>query len=206
VHILINNAGLTLTYVCPDLYRRAAPPKFWEAGDEIVQNVMDTNFVAADKLARRAAPIMVEQGWGRIINVTTMLDTMSRVGFSPYGPSKAALEMASWVWAMELNGSGVTVNVVNPGAGANTPGMAEELRLASREGRIERLVEPEDMMAPLAWVVSREADAVNGMRYDAKRWDTSLPPVEAARRCGRPAGFALRAPVEAPADPSWLSR
>ncbi len=128
VHILVNNAGLTLTYICPDLYRRPAPPKFWEASDEIVQNVMDANFVAADKLARRVAPIMVKQGWGRIVNVTTMLQTMSRVGFSPYGPSKAALEMASWVWAKELEGSGVTVNIVNPGAGANTPGMAEEIR------------------------------------------------------------------------------
>jgi NAD(P)-dependent dehydrogenase (short-subunit alcohol dehydrogenase family) len=206
VHILVNNAGLTLTYVCPDLYRRPSPPKFWEAGDEIVQNVMDTNFVAADKLARRAAPIMVQQGWGRIINVTTMLYTMSRVGFSPYGPSKAALEVASWVWARELEGTGVTVNIVNPGAGANTPGMAEEMRRASREGRVDRLVEPEDMVAPLTWVVSREADAVNGMRYDAKRWDGSLPPAEAARRCGRPAGFALRAPPAPPADPSWLSR
>jgi NAD(P)-dependent dehydrogenase (short-subunit alcohol dehydrogenase family) len=206
VHILVSNAGLTLTYICPDLYRRPAPPKFWEASDEIVQNVMDANFVAADKLARRVAPTMVKQGWGRIINVTTMLQTMSRVGFSPYGPSKAALEMASQVWAKELEGSGVTVNIVNPGAGANTPGMAEEIRRASREGRVDRLVEPEDMVAPLAWVVSRAADNINGMRYDAKRWDASLPPAEAARRCGRPAGFALREPSEPPADTSSLSR
>src|SRR5262249_49720233 len=41
LNILVNNAGLTLTYVCPDLYRRPAPPKFWEASDEVVQNVMD---------------------------------------------------------------------------------------------------------------------------------------------------------------------
>ncbi|MGH6815451.1 MAG: SDR family oxidoreductase, partial [Hyphomicrobiaceae bacterium] len=205
-HILVNNAGLTLTYVCPDLYRRPAPPKFWEASDEIVQNVLDTNFIAADKLARRVAPIMVEQGWGRIVNVTTMLQTMHRIGFSPYGPSKAALEMASEVWAKELEGTGVTVNVVNPGGLADTPGMAEEMRRASREGRIEKLVEPEDMMGPLGFVVSREADKVNGMRYDAKQWDLSLPPAEAARRCGRPAGFALREPPQPPADRSHLSR
>ena len=31
VHVLVNNAGLTLTYICPDLYRRPTPPKFWEA-------------------------------------------------------------------------------------------------------------------------------------------------------------------------------
>ena len=206
LHILLNNAGLTLTYICPDLYRRPLPPKFWEATDEIVQNVIDTNFVAADKLARRVAPLMVGQGWGRIINVTTMLQTMNRIGFSPYGPSKAALEMATWVWSKELDGTGVTVNIVNPGAGANTPGMAEEMRAKSREGSIERLVEPEQMVPPLLWVVSREADRVNGMRYDAKQWDPSLPPAEAARRTGRPVGFALREPLEPPHDPASLSR
>jgi 3-oxoacyl-[acyl-carrier protein] reductase len=206
LHILINNAGLTLTYICPDLYRRSQPPKFWEATDAVVQNVMDTNFVAADKLARRVAPLMVGQGWGRIINVTTMLQTMNRVGFSPYGPSKAALEMATWVWSKELEGTGVTVNIVNPGAGANTPGMAEEMRAKSREGSIERLVEPEQMVPPLLWLVSREADRVNGMRYDAKQWNPSLAPAEAARRTGRPVGFALREPLEPPLDPAWLSR
>ena len=206
LHILVNNAGLTLTYICPDLYRRPTPPKFWEASDEVVQNVMDANFVAADKLARRIAPGLVRQGWGRIINVTTMLQTMSRVGFSPYGPSKAALEMATWVWSKELEGSGVTVNIVNPGAGANTPGMAEEMRRKSREGSIDKLVEPEQMVPPLLWVVSRDADLVNGMRYDAKQWNRALPPAVAAQRCGRPAGFALREPLQPPTDPSSLSR
>jgi 3-oxoacyl-[acyl-carrier protein] reductase len=62
------------------------------------------------------------------------------------------------------------------------------------------------MVPPLSWVVSRDADKVNGMRYDAKQWDASLPPAEAARCCGRPAGFALREPAEPPADPSSLSR
>ncbi len=206
VHVLVNNAGLTLTYICPDLYQRPAPPKFWEASDEVVQNVMDTNYGAGDKLARRVAPIMVAQGWGRIVNVTTMLDTMHRAGFSPYGPSKAALEMATEVWAKELAGSGVTVNIVNPGAGANTLGIAEEMRQASREGRIAPLVEPEAMVAPLLFVVSGEADAITGMRYDARCWDEHLPPAEAARRSGRPAGFALRAATDPGADPERLSR
>jgi 3-oxoacyl-[acyl-carrier protein] reductase len=206
VHVLVNNAGLTLTYICPDLYRRPAPPKFWEASDEVVQNVMDTNYVAADKLARRVAPIMVAQGWGRIVNVTTMLQTMHRAGFSPYGPSKAALEMATEVWAKELAGSGVTVNIVNPGAGANTLGIAEEMRQASREGRIAPLVEPEAMVTPLLFIVSGEADAITGMRYDARCWEEHLPPAEAARRSGRPAGFALRAATDPGADPERLSQ
>jgi NAD(P)-dependent dehydrogenase (short-subunit alcohol dehydrogenase family) len=86
-------------------------------------------------MARRVAPMMVEPGWGRIVNVTTKLDTMNRPHTSSYGASKAALEMATEVWAKEVEGTGSTINIVNPGAGANTPGMADEMRAMSREGR-----------------------------------------------------------------------
>ena len=61
----------------------------------------------------------------------------------------------------------------------------------SREGRAPRLVEPEEMVPPLLWVVSLAADGVNGWRFDANLWDRSLQPAEAARRAGRPAGFEL---------------
>ena len=189
--ILVNNAGLTFTYIDPDRYRRPNPQRFWEVGDEIVENVIATNYLAADRLSRRVASEMVARGWGRIVNVTTKLDTMNRLGTHPYGASKAALEMATEVWAKEVAGLGLTINIVNPGAGANTPGMAEEARTMSREGRIARLVEPEEMVPPLLYVVSREADGVNGMRFDANAWDPALPPAEAARQAGRPAGFVL---------------
>jgi 3-oxoacyl-[acyl-carrier protein] reductase len=188
--ILVNNAGLTFTYIDPARFRREQPQRFWECGDDIIQNVMDTNFVAADQMARRAAPLMLRRGWGRIVNVTTKLDTMNRAGSSPYGPSKAALEMATEIWAKELAGSGVTVNIVNPGAGANTPGMATEMRARSTVGSVPRLVEPEDMVGPLLWVVSRAADAVNGYRFDANAWDPALPPESQTRR----AGFVLHPP------------
>jgi NAD(P)-dependent dehydrogenase (short-subunit alcohol dehydrogenase family) len=191
IGILVNNAGLTFTYIDPDRYRRPTPQRFWEVGDEIVDNVIATNYLAADRLSRRVAPDMVARNWGRIVNVTTKLDTMNRLGTHPYGASKAALEMATEVWAKEVAGTGLTINIVNPGAGANTPGMAEEARAMSREGRIARLVEPEEMVPPLLYVVSREADAVNGMRFDANAWDPALPPAEAARTAGRPAGFVL---------------
>ena len=74
----------------------------------------------------------------------------------------------------------MTINIVNPGAGANTPGMAEEMRAMSREGRAPRLVEPEEMVPPLLYVVSHEADTVNGWRFDANLLDLALPPAEAA--------------------------
>jgi NAD(P)-dependent dehydrogenase (short-subunit alcohol dehydrogenase family) len=58
------------------------------------------------------APMMVEPGWGRIVNVTTKLDTMNRPHTSSYGASKAALEMATEVWAKEVEGTGSTINIV----------------------------------------------------------------------------------------------
>jgi NAD(P)-dependent dehydrogenase (short-subunit alcohol dehydrogenase family) len=191
VHILVNNAGLTFTTIDPARYRREEPQRFWQVTDDIVRAVIETNYIAADQMARRLAPRMVEEGWGRIVNVTTKLDTMNRPHTSPYGASKAALEMATEVWAKEVEGTGLTINIVNPGAGANTPGMAEEMRVMSREGRAPRLVEPEEMVPPLLYVVSPDADTVNGWRFDANLWDTSLPPAEAARRAGRPAGFEM---------------
>ena len=191
IDILVNNAGLTFTYIDPPRFRRPTMQHFWQVSDEITENVMLTNVLAADRLSRRVAAAMVERGWGRIVNVTTKLDTMNRAGTHPYGASKAALEMATEVWAKEVVGTGLTINIVNPGAGANTPGMADEMREMSREGKAPRLVEPEEMVPPLLYVVSREADQVNGMRFDANAWEATLPPAEAAKRAGRPAGFVL---------------
>jgi NAD(P)-dependent dehydrogenase (short-subunit alcohol dehydrogenase family) len=185
--ILVNNAGLTFTFIDPTRFRREKPMRFWECGDDVIQAVMDTNYVAADQMARRAIPLMLQAGWGRVVNVTTKLDTMNRAGSSPYGPSKAALEMATEIWAKELEGTGVTVNIVNPGAGANTPGMAAEMRARSAAGAKKLLVEPDDMVAPLLFVVSSAADCVNGYRFDANNWHSNRDP----KTMTRPAGLVL---------------
>lgn len=195
VDVLVNNAGLTLTFVAPDLYRRATPRRFYESTDDVIRGIYETNCMAAEMMAVRTAPAMVEQGWGRIINVTTMLPTMQRMGFCPYGASKAALEMSSMVWARELAGTGVTVNVLNPGGGANTPGLAQELREASARGDIDRLVEPWQMRAPLRWLVSAAANDINGMRVDANLWKTDLEPQASAQLAARPCGLQLLDPT-----------
>jgi 3-oxoacyl-[acyl-carrier protein] reductase len=194
--VLVNNAGLTFTYIDPPRFRRGTIQRFFEVGDEIIDNVVTTNYLAADRLSRRVAAAMIEKGWGRIVNVTTKLDTMNRTGTHPYGAAKAALEMATEVWAKDVEGTGLTINIVNPGAGANTPGMADEMRAMSREGKVSRLVEPDEMVPPLMYVVSREADAVNGYRFDANAWDASLPAAAAAKKAGRPAGFVLHPQAE----------
>ena len=199
--ILVNNAGLTFTYAQPDRFRRAEPYKFWDMSDEVVENVFAVNVLAADRMARRAAPLMIARGWGRILNVTTMLQTMNRPGHHPYGPSKAGLEMASEVWSKDIAGTGVTVNALNPGAGANTPGMADEMKERSRTGAIPKLLEPEQMVPPLLWLCSRAADDVNGVRVDAMLWDSKLPDEQASRAACLPIGLVLK-----PATERWAGK
>jgi NAD(P)-dependent dehydrogenase (short-subunit alcohol dehydrogenase family) len=198
VDILVNSAGLTFTYIDPARFRRDSLQRFWQVDDEIIDDVITTNYIAADRLARRVAPAMVEAGWGRIVNVTTKLDTMNRIGTHPYGAAKAGLEMATEVWAKDAEGSGLTVNIVNPGAGANTPGMADEAKVAAAAGRFPRLVEPEEMVPPMLFVASRRADAVNGWRFDANLWNPALPALEAAWLAGRPAGFVFHSHRDLP--------
>ena len=197
IHGLVNNAGLTFTYIWPDGHKRpewratGEMPKFWEASDEVIQNVMDTNFVGGDKLARRIAPLMVEQGWGRIINVTTMYRTMTKQGSSPYGPSKAALECATEIWNKDLAGTGVTVNILNPGAGAITPGMSDEMKERDKTLESPVLIEADLMKAPVVWLMSEATNEITGMRYDAKPWDPTKPAAEEAARIGAEAGVLL---------------
>lgn len=199
IHGLVNNAGLTFTYIWPDAHKTEAwratgeMPKFWEATDEIIQNVIDANFIGADKLARRVVPLMIDQGWGRIVNVTTKYTTMTKQGSSPYGPSKAALECATETWNKDLGGTGVTVNILNPGAGAITPGMSEEMK--ARDQTLDKpvLIEADLMKAPVVWLMSDATNDISGMRYDAKPWDPSKPAAEEAERIGAKAGVLLYA-------------
>lgn len=197
LHALVNNAGLTFTYIWPDAYRRdewtqhKRFPRFYEVDDEVIQSVMDTNFVAADRMTRRVTPHLVGQGWGRIVSVTTMYQTMTRQGASPYGPSKAALECASEIWHKDLAGSGVTVNILNPGAGAATQGIAEEMREMNRAADVPFLTEPDQMRAPIVWLLSNAADGVSGIRFDAKPWDATRPAAGEAKRIGWPLGVLL---------------
>jgi 3-oxoacyl-[acyl-carrier protein] reductase len=192
--ILVNNAGLLPAYAYPGRLLEGAPPgKFWKLPDEVVENTMASNFLSHDRMTRYAVPLMLAKGWGRIVNVTTRLSTMNRSGGFPYGASKAALEMASEIWKKDLAGTGVTVNILNPGAAADTPGFAsiEEKRYATSARRLH-MMHPDQMRAPVVWLVSSATDGINGMRYDAVAWDASRPAEEQAALHGRPLGFELK--------------
>lgn len=194
IDLLVNNAGLTFTFADPERFRRGTMLRFWEIADETIQAVMDTNFMGAQQMSARIVPIMLAQGSGHIVNVTTKLDTMNREGSGAYGASKAALEMATEIWAKELAGTGIRVNIVNPGMGADTPGMAIEMRDKAKAGQTQ-LLAPDDMGPPLVWLASEAARDVHGWRIDANLWDRHLDPRQAMKQAGRPVGLTTHAPL-----------
>jgi 3-oxoacyl-[acyl-carrier protein] reductase len=87
--ILVNNAGRGMKYVSERFLTE--PTRFWETDPAVWRMVIDTNVNGPFLMARAAAPAMRAAGWGRIVNISMNRETMRRAGFSPYGPSKAAL-------------------------------------------------------------------------------------------------------------------
>jgi NAD(P)-dependent dehydrogenase (short-subunit alcohol dehydrogenase family) len=116
--ILVNNAARGMRFVNERFM--TDPQPFWEIDPGAWRLVMDTNINGVFLMTRAFAPRMVERRSGSIINVTVSETTMTRKGFSPYGPSKAAVEAMTKVWAGDLEGTGVVINLLLPGGATDT--------------------------------------------------------------------------------------
>ena len=167
--ILVNNAGRGMKYVSDTFLTE--PTRFWEVAPDTWRMVTDTNVNGPFLMARAAVPAMLEAGWGRIVNISMNRETMRRRGFSPYGPSKAALESETAIWAQDLADSGITVNALLPGGATLTGMIPEGLPDSARDG----LLSPEIVVPPLLWLCSDAAAAVTGKRLDARRWMGEQP-------------------------------
>ncbi len=167
--ILVNAAGLGMATLKNDYWNDNL--KFWNADIDRFNALMNVNWHGAFLLARCVVPHMIEKGWGRIVNVTTSLDTMTTRGYIPYGPSKAALEAATLVWSKDLEGTGVTANVLVPGGPVNTDFIPENAPFDRT-----KLTQPEVMQAPMCWLASDLSDCVTNMRFVARSWDPDAPP------------------------------
>jgi 3-oxoacyl-[acyl-carrier protein] reductase len=175
--ILVNNAGRGMKYVSETFMTQ--PTRFWEVEPETWRMVIDTNVNGPFLMTRAAVPPMLRAGWGRIVNISMNHSTMCRAGFSPYGPSKAALESETIIWAQDLHGTGVTVNALLPG-GPTLTGMIPDTAPASVRSR---LLDPAIMVPPLLWLISSAADALTGCRVTANRWEDGNP-LAAVERAG----------------------
>ena len=190
IDILVNNAGIGQATLRPDGWRE--PIRFWEVDADDWRRFVAVHTTAPLLLTRAVVHDMVVAKWGRIVNVTTSLGTMIRAGLAPYGPSKAALEAMSAIMAKELEGTGVTVNVLIPGGVTNT-GMVSDFGVDPRE-----MIQPEVMAPPLVWLLSDAANRVTAQRFLAVHWDPKLPSEEAAEKAGAPIAWTSIAtmPIE----------
>jgi 3-oxoacyl-[acyl-carrier protein] reductase len=182
LHGVVNNAGIRVPD--EDLAAGARRRKFFDHPVESWRRVIEINVIGTYQMAKAVTPHLIAQRWGRIVNITTSHPTMVAEAFSPYGPSKAAIEAATVIWSKDLAGTGVTANVLIPGGAGNT-------RMVPPEEVPDRaaLVQPEVMMAPIAWLMSPASEGVTGRRFIAKEWDPKLDPAQAAAKAGAPAGW-----------------
>jgi NAD(P)-dependent dehydrogenase (short-subunit alcohol dehydrogenase family) len=172
--VLVNNAGLGLRVISETF--NTQPTKFWEAPTDAWRAIVDTNVNGPFLMARAAVPQMLKQRYGKIINISTSDQTMVRRGYAPYGPSKAFLEAASRVWAADLAGLGVDVNVLLPGGAANTDLLPPA---QNKKGADGNLLSADVMNQAMIWLASKQSDGITGARYIARLWQADRP--DAAR-------------------------
>jgi 3-hydroxybutyrate dehydrogenase len=166
--ILVNNAGI----------QRVSPIEEFDPNDfrRIITLMLEAPFL----LIRATLPHMYANGFGRIINVSSMHGLRASPFKSAYVSAKHGLEGLSKVAALEGGAHGVTSNCINPGY-VRTPlveaqiadqaklhGIPESEVLAKimlTESAVKRLVEPEEVASLVAWLASNDAGMVTGASY-----------------------------------------
>lgn len=175
IHALINNAGLGMQEVRADYPINR--PRFWEADPDASRRIVDTNVNGAFNMALAVTPHFVRQTFGKIVNISTSARVLTLAGFAPYGPSKAALESASQIWAEDLVDHGVDVNILIPGGPTDTDMMPA---VPGREAYGGGLMPPAVMGPPALWLCSDDSNGLSGGKYVARLWNADRPPREAA--------------------------
>lgn len=153
--VLINNAGIFLNRPALDLTEAE-----WE-------EMADTNVKGVFFCARAAARIMVRQGEGRIVNISSALARVAQEGYAAYGANKAAVEQLTRVLALEWAPHGITVNAIAP----TTTDVAEKPdRLRSPEAiararariPVGRYGQPDDLVGAAIYLASPASAFMTG--------------------------------------------
>ncbi|MEU7381059.1 MULTISPECIES: 3-hydroxybutyrate dehydrogenase [unclassified Streptomyces] len=163
--VLVNNAGLQLVRPIEEF-----PP-------EVFHTVLTVMLEAPFRLIRGALPHMYGQGWGRIVNISSVHGLRASAYKSAYVAAKHGLEGLSKTTALEGAPHGVTSNCVNPGY-VRTPlveaqladqarahGISEERVLSEvllKDSAVKRLLEPEEVAEAVAYLCGPQASFATG--------------------------------------------
>jgi acetoacetyl-CoA reductase len=156
VDVLVNNAGITRDGVF-----RKMTPEDWKA-------VIDTNLNSLFFVTRQVIDGMLDRGWGRIINISSMNGQKGQFGQTNYSTAKAGMHGFTMALAQEVAGKGVTVNTVSPGyIGTDMVRAIREDVLAKIVATIpvKRLGTPDEIASMVAWLASGESGFATGADF-----------------------------------------
>ncbi|MBB3117155.1 acetoacetyl-CoA reductase [Pseudoduganella violacea] len=154
VEVLVNNAGITR-----DMTFKKMDKTNWDA-------VMGTNLDSVFNMTKPVADGMVERGWGRIINISSVNGQKGAFGQTNYSAAKAGVHGFTKALALEVARKGVTVNTISPGYIGTK--MVMEIPQEVLESKIlpqipmSRLGKPEEVAGLVAYLASEEAAFVTG--------------------------------------------
>jgi len=156
VDILVNNAGITR-----DKSFRKMGREDWEA-------VINTNLNCLYCVTKPVVDDMIEKGWGRIINISSVNGQKGQVGQTNYAAAKAGIHGFTMSLAREVAHRNVTVNTVSPGyietdmlAGLRPDALDRILDCIP----VRRLGKPEEIASIVAWLASDEAGFATGADF-----------------------------------------
>jgi 3-oxoacyl-[acyl-carrier protein] reductase len=162
VDILINNAGILRDGQLVKVKDGQVTGKLGEADFDAVIAV---NLKGVFNCTQAVAPVMIQQGYGRVVNATSIVGLYGNFGQTNYVAAKAGVIGMTRVWARELGKRGITVNAIAPGfiATGMTKGMPEKI-LAGMVDRtpVARIGQPEDVAYAYLFLASEEANFING--------------------------------------------